>query len=148
MWYIRKIILRVLTMFCQVLTIDACGRWFTTKICAKQNAENFVLRPLYWGKLCHRVDKILSFPFLVTFLLLTNSSVRIYVDSTKSWLFAEIAGSPIITQNSDDGIFDGLTPCMMFHSVATECTTYVHTNDKNKYGIAILMIPWNSFSQM
>jgi len=26
MRYIRKIILRVLTMFCQVLTIDACGQ--------------------------------------------------------------------------------------------------------------------------
>ena len=45
--------------------------------------------------------------FLANFLLIPNSRVRMYVRCTVK---TNMAGNPKISQNSEDGIFDGLTP--------------------------------------
>ena len=45
--------------------------------------------------------------FLANFLLIANSRVRMHVRCTVK---TNMAGNPKISQNSEDGIFDGLTP--------------------------------------
>ena len=45
--------------------------------------------------------------FLANFLLIANSRVRMHVRCTVK---SNMAGNPKISQNSEDGIFDGLTP--------------------------------------
>ncbi len=45
--------------------------------------------------------------FLANFLLIPNSRVPMYVQCTVK---TNMAGNPKISQNSEDGIFDGLTP--------------------------------------